>query len=248
MERQDFPHGTIYRDDAIEVARLAEDGSVDLVLTDPPYCSGGSSGRERTRDPATKYQHKTVRRVYPTFGGDHRDQRSFLAWCALWVRESTRLLPPGALHAQFTDWRQLPVTTDAVQAAGLVWGGIVAWDKTETARPRMGTWRQQAEFLVWATNGRHKPAAGVGCLPGAYRQAVNHHTKLHMCAKPVELAEALVQACPEGGLVADWFAGSGTVPVACIRTGRRFLAAEVSAEYFDIACRRIEAAEAEASQ
>jgi len=42
--------------------------------------------------------------------------------------------------------------------------------------------------------------------------------------KPVAIARRIVSASsPPGGLVADFFAGSGTVGAACLETGRRFL-------------------------
>ena len=40
----------------------------------------------------------------------------------------------------------------------------------------------------------------------------------------------------------DIFAGSGTTGVACARLGRKFIGIEIEPRYFDIACRRIEAA------
>jgi len=38
----------------------------------------------------------------------------------------------------------------------------------------------------------------------------------------------------------DPFMGSGTTGVSCARLGRRFVGAELTEHYFDIACRRIE--------
>ena len=46
----------------------------------------------------------------------------------------------------------------------------------------------------------------------------------------------------KGNLVLDPFMGSGTTGVACLNTGRRFIGIEKKQKYFDIACRRIEAA------
>jgi DNA modification methylase len=44
------------------------------------------------------------------------------------------------------------------------------------------------------------------------------------------------------GTVLDPYAGSGTTGVACVKLGRRFIGIEIEPRYFDIACRRIEAA------
>ena len=45
-----------------------------------------------------------------------------------------------------------------------------------------------------------------------------------------------------GESVLDPFMGSGTTGVAAVRLGRRFIGIEIEPKYFDIACRRLEAA------
>ena len=47
------------------------------------------------------------------------------------------------------------------------------------------------------------------------------------------------------GVVVDPFMGSGTTGVACARLGRKFIGIEIEPKYFDIACKRIEAAHKE---
>ena len=44
-------------------------------------------------------------------------------------------------------------------------------------------------------------------------------------------------------VVLDPFMGSGTTGAACARLGRRFVGVEIEPRYFDIACRRIDAAQ-----
>ncbi len=48
-----------------------------------------------------------------------------------------------------------------------------------------------------------------------------------------------------GDTVLDPFLGSGTTGVACVKLGRKFIGVEIEPKYFDIACRRIEAAYAQ---
>src|SRR5262249_16881429 len=45
-----------------------------------------------------------------------------------------------------------------------------------------------------------------------------------------------------GDLVCDPFMGLGTTGVAAVALGRRFVGVELNSEWFDVACRRIEAA------
>jgi len=45
--------------------------------------------------------------------------------------------------------------------------------------------------------------------------------------------------------ILDPFMGSGTTGVACANLGRKFIGIELEQKYFDIACERIEAAQAQ---
>lgn len=55
-----------------------------------------------------------------------------------------------------------------------------------------------------------------------------HHYAIHATQKPVDLLEILIRtSCPAGGLVGDWFAGSGAVGEACALTGRRYVGCEL---------------------
>ena len=65
-------------------------------------------------------------------------------------------------------------------------------------------------------------------------------TGVHPTEKPSALLEILIRtSCPEGGLVGDWFAGSGAAGEACRLTGRRYLGCEIDAEMADKARARI---------
>jgi len=63
----------------------------------------------------------------------------------------------------------------------------------------------------------------------------------HPCPKPIEWGCGFVELLSEAGMiVCDPFMGLGTVGVACVRLGRKFIGIEKEPKYFDIACRRIE--------
>jgi site-specific DNA-methyltransferase (adenine-specific) len=49
----------------------------------------------------------------------------------------------------------------------------------------------------------------------------------------------------EGQTVLDPFIGSGTTAIACIKEKRHFVGFELNKEYFDIACKRIKAEQAQ---
>ncbi len=218
--------------------------SVDALITDPPYSSGGFVRGDRTAGTRTKYVRSDATHELAEFDGDNRDQRAFLAWCGLWLAEAVRVVRPGAPVGVFTDWRQLPITTDALQAGGFVWRGIAVWSKGGASRPQMGRFRSDAEFLVWGSRGPMREGEDVGCLSGTWTSSpVTSSARVHMTEKPVEVMEQAVAIAPPGGLVLDLFAGSGSTGVACLRKGRRFLGVERAEGNFRIACDRLRAEE-----
>jgi DNA modification methylase len=65
----------------------------------------------------------------------------------------------------------------------------------------------------------------------------------HPTQKPVRVMEWCLQRLPPAAhIIADPFMGSGTTGVACANFGRSFIGIEREPDYFEIACRRIEAA------
>ena len=214
---------------------------VDAVICDPPYSSGGFARDDKNKTPDQKYtQSGSAQGKRPNFGGDSRDQRSYLLWCSLWIEECIRLLRPGGYFLVFTDWRQLPVMTDAVQVGGVFWRGLVVWDKGAGARaPHKGYFRHQCEYVVWGTKGPATVAEHDGPFPGCVQATVRQVDKHHLTGKPTALMEELVRCVPPGGLILDPFAGSGTTGVAALKTGRRFIGIEREAAYAAIAEERL---------
>lgn len=236
----------ILQGDALTVLRELPSGCVDAIVTDPPYSSGGMVRSDRSRSPKQKYvtTDRQTRDARPDFSGDNRDQRSFALWATLWMSECLRVAKPGAPICVFTDWRQLPVVADAIQAGGWVWRGIVSWDKTfggEGCRPAMGRFAAQCEFVVWGSAGVLPEREDVGCLHGAITAPrLRGVEQLHVTQKPVPVMRMVVRICPPGGVVLDPFTGSGSTGVAALAQGRRFLGIELSSEYAEIAARRLE--------
>lgn len=230
-------HVTLFQGDALSVLTTLPAESVDAVLTDPPYSSGGVTLGARQADPEQKYQQSGTRRRYPPMLGDAKDQRSWTMWCTLWLAECWRIAREGAPLMVFTDWRQLPALTDAVQGAGWAWRGIVAWDK-RSARPQLGRFRQQCEYVIFASRGRFA-APSRACLPGVYAYPVNPASKVHLTSKPVALITDLLAVTAADATVLDPFMGGGSVGEACLATGRGYIGCELSPEYFEISRERL---------
>lgn len=224
---------TLILGDALEVMPSLEAKHFAGALIDPPYSSGGNV-RDKAMPTSAKYLQSGVAGRYPEFAGDTRDQRSYLTWSTMWMRQARDLVMPGGLLATFSDWRQLPVTTDALQCSGWVWRGIVPWDKTESCRPQLGRYRNQTEFVAWGTNGG-RPLVGP-VAPGCFRMPIPR-VKHHIAGKPVELMRGLLGVMQ--GPILDPFMGSGTVGIACLELGLEYVGVEVDPTYFEIACERV---------
>ncbi len=233
---------TLYLGDSLEMLQRLGEASVDAVITDPPYSSGGAFRGDRTVDTKTKYLSSGSSNHEKTqdFGGDSRDQRGFHFWSALWAAAALRVAKPGSPALFFSDWRQLPISTDYMQAGGWVWRGVVPWAK-KTARPQMGRFSAQCEYVLFGSAGPMPLERGVGCLPGFYEFSYPSDRE-HITQKPVELMRAMVEICTPGGVVMDPFMGSGTTGVAAMESGRGFVGCEQNPEYFAISCRRIQQA------
>ena len=232
-------HCELYGGEALAMLAELPSGSVDAVVADPPYSSNGMVRNDRTMSTGQKYHEG----AQVEFGGDNRDQRAYSYWSALWMAEAMRATSGGGLIMVFTDWRQLPATTDAIQAGGWVWRGVVPWVKPN-ARPFQGRFTNQCEYVVWGSNGSMGHNVEASVFPGFY-EAHPPRSREHMTQKPLDVMRQLVKICPEGGTVLDPFMGSGTTGVAAIVEGRRFIGCEKVDHYAEIAERRIREARGE---
>jgi site-specific DNA-methyltransferase (adenine-specific) len=240
MRRVEIGDAVLYQGDALEV--LDEIQGVDAVFTDPPYSSGGQFRGDRAQDTREKYlESGSSYKLLPNFTGDTRDQLSFLFWSTLWSGKALHSCNPGAIGAFFSDWRQLPISTQYLQAGGWIWRGLVPWVKAQY-RPQKGRFGAQCEYIVWGSAGALPLDRGGATLPGFFQyRSPNQYEREHVTQKPLDLMKDLLQIVEPGGLVLDPFMGSGTTGAAALDMGLRFVGIELVPEYFETACRRIEA-------
>ena len=238
---------TLYCGDSLQILMALPPGSADALLADPPYSSGGAFRGDRMQTTRAKYAQQGAAHELGDFSGDSRDQRGYLAWSTLWLTAATHILTPGALVGVFADWRQLPVTTDALQAAGLVYRGIAVWLKNN-GRPCLGRFASQAEYIPWGTNGPRDATAG-NCPRGWCEAPASAEIggappiadRVHLTQKPLPIMEWLCSPIAEGATILDPFAGSGTTLLAAIRTGHRALGVEIDPKNCEAIAQRIDA-------
>lgn len=231
---------TIYNGEACAILSALPEASADVLMTDPPYSSGGAFRSDRNADPESKYSRAEVA-SYGTFGGDSRDQRSFMAWVSAWSWAALRCTRPSGHAFMFTDWRQLPSMTDALQLGGWTWRGLVVWSKGPSGGiPQRGKFRQNAEYAVWGTNGGQSDLAH-GCPSSVIEvPSVPTADRQHVTQKPETLIRHLLSVVPQTTpVVLDPFMGSGTTLVAAKSVGARAIGIEVDERYCEIAASRL---------
>lgn len=234
------PTAVVHHGDALTILPTLPTASVDALITDPPYNSGGRTPAEkRSQSARGKYVNSDAMHELGDFAGDNRDQRGYRYWLTLLLCHGLRATRPGGSCLVFTDWAQLPVTSDAMQAAGWVWRGIVPWHKT-IARPQKNGFKRSCEYVLWGSHGEpfhHSPPIYLpGLLQGAQPRG---NTRQHITQKPLDVMRELVRIAPEGGTVLDPCAGSGTTGAAALTEGRNFVGIEVTRHYADIARQRL---------
>lgn len=215
---------TLHQGDCLEVMAGMEAGSVDAVVTDPPFFL-----------PA---QHYAARKDWARSLSDLSILEHFYRDV---YAELRRVIRPGGHLLSFCDSQSYPVF---YVSAYRDWPNLLAlvWDK---GRIGMGTpWRNAHELILacWDSG-----ATLTGTQGTVLRDVpIASSEREHPAEKPVALMRRLVSlVAPKHGTVLDPFTGSGTTGVACIEEGRHFIGIEREAEYVEIARRRIEAAAAQ---
>lgn len=222
---------TLYLGDCMEV--LPTLGKVDAVVTSPPYNING--GNHKPSGMFTDVPRNITRQWYK----DDLPEDEYQAWmmtvlaeslkaCSgvVWVNHKTRY-DKVALHpVRFLDFP--------------LWAEII-WDRGGSMTLNAKRFAPSHEVIL----GFGKPTYwddSSNTLMTVWRLAPEQNAD-HPCSFPVAIPLRLIGAsCKPNGTVLDPFMGSGTTGVACVKTGRRFIGIEIDPTYFDIACKRIEAA------
>jgi site-specific DNA-methyltransferase (adenine-specific) len=193
---------TILLGDCINLMQRLPGGSVDFILTDPPYLVnyGDRSGRTVANDNDASW-------LKPAFA------------------EMYRVLKPDAFAVSFYGWNEADKFIAAWRAAGFRIVGHIVFCKSYASSWRF--FRHQHEQAYLLMKGRaplpSKPLPDVM----AWDYTGN---RLHPTQKPLAPLEQLVQAFSRPGeLVLDPFCGSGSSLVAARRLGRDFLGIELDA-------------------
>lgn len=198
----------------------------EILITDPPYCSGGFQEGGRS---AGSIGTDRVDGNMPTIANDTLSTRGYQALMKAVIQDL-----PILVAYIFTDWRMWCYLFDIVESNGLGVKSMIVWNKKT---PGMGVgWRTQHELVMFAH--RTKPKFDNHKGYGNVLECSRTGNTLHPTQKPVEIIEKLLDNTAWAKGVADMFGGSGTTLIASENAGQPSFTMELTPEYCDVIVRR----------
>jgi DNA modification methylase len=205
-------------------ALMAGVSAPDLLITDPPYSSGGwqEAGRASGSIGTTSLDEATGRP--PQIANDRLSTRGYQAL----MSEMLNACPTPAIY-MFTDWRMWVSLFDVAESSGFGVRSMIVWDK---GSPGMGRgWRSQHELVLHAA--KQPIAFDNHAAQGNVLSFPRTGNPLHPTQKPVELLQVIIRNTP-GAVIYDPFAGSGTTLIAADLEGRTCYATELDPGFCDV--------------
>ena len=220
----------LFHGDCLSKMQTIADGSVDLVVTDPPYLMDYQS-------------HKRV--ASPQFAkiaGDvngHQLIKDYFAECHRILKDNTHIY-------SFCSWHHVDFFKQEFEKHFEL-KNIVIWYKSGGGIGDLeGSYITDYEFALFGHKGRRALNRGAigGRSSAVFKCAkVNPMQMVHATEKPVPLIEKMILASSnKGDVVFDGFMGAGSHGMAAVRNERSFIGCELEQGYFDIAKDRIESA------
>ena len=236
----------LYQGDCIELMKDILDGSVDLVLTDPPY--GTTACKWDSVIPFEPMWEQLNRIIKPNgaiclFGSEPFSSALRMSniknFKYDWIWD--KRIPSGMSYARFQPMRQ-------TENISVFCNGKTVYNPQMVKRDKP----------IKKGGNKYSPSAPIqACKEGKdfkktyeYKNPINlivfdkiRKGSLHPTQKPVPLLEYLIRTYTnEGETVLDFTMGSGSTGVACVNTNRNFIGIELDEEYFKIAENRIKQA------
>lgn len=218
--------------DCLEGMKQMKSGSVDLIVTDPPYLmqniheyKGNELGKH-----IIKYQ-RPLQEKNLTEGYDIRI-----------LDEIFRVMKAPNIYI-WCNIAQVPMYIKYFVLEKKCRMDILIWNKTNPMPLCNNKWLSDKEYCLYFRKGAYCQPSGyaeaktVWCLPANVKdkRAYGHPT-----VKPLPIIENIIRnSSREGELVLDPFMGSGTTAAASVRNNRNFIGFEKNEEYYQTAQQRI---------
>ena len=245
----------IYNMDCLEGMKHIPDGSVDAVITSPPYnfCLRVRGEKYTKCSLNEEFAHTGMPiNKYTNAMTDDLDMDEYFKWQCKCIDEMLRVSKGVVFYnIQIITGNKVAILQILGKYAERI-REIMIWDK-QTAEPAMhfGCLNSEYELIIAFDKadckGRQFKIANFerGTMSNVIRVGKNRENK-HRAAFPLLIPQILVyNFTPPTGVILDPFMGSGTTAIACIKEKRHFIGFELNKEYYDKAVKRIKLEQAQ---
>ncbi|ADD80822.1 DNA methylase [Rhodococcus phage ReqiDocB7] len=223
----------IWLGDAVDLCAILPSGSVNCVITDPPFGIDAISNQSVT-EKGKEYARKIANDSDPQVAIE------------VFNKVMDSLLPKTSDDCDlyiFTSWHVLDhwigVAHD-LSRHGFTYKNMLIWEKNGASMGDTNSWGTSYEVILFLKKGkrirtdkRRPGVIRVGQLPA--------NTLIHPHEKPVELLQILLRhSSSEGDLVVDPFGGSGSLVRAAKEIGRNAIAMELDENNWKKAVRKLQ--------
>lgn len=212
---------TVRRQEACDLLGSLQEGSVPLIIADPPYGIAYHSNRYQEKNPHAPVAQDWNFQIGP------------------FLRVAGRVLAEGGVLYLFSRWDVYPLWVAQV-APPLQLKNVIVWVKdNHSAGDLTGDFGNRYEQIMMLTKGRHLLRGHRWSNVWDFAR-VPARKLLHPTQKPTALLERIIQASTdEHDLVVDPFCGSGSTGEAARSCGRKALLGDIDPKMVLTASRRL---------
>lgn len=241
---QDFINKVVCGD-VIEVLKQIPDGSVDLVVTSPPYNLKNSTGNGMKDGRGGKWANAALQNGY-SHHEDSMPHDEYVKWQRACLDEMMRVIPEDGAIFYNHKWRVqgglLQDRQDIV--SGFPVRQIIIWRRKGGFNFNPGYFLPTYEVIYLIAKPKFKlvpKANGAGDVWEFTQEMGNKHP----APFPIKMIDRIISST-NAKVVLDPFMGSGTTGISAINNKRDYIGIDVSPEYCEMAEKRIKQETAQA--
>lgn len=208
----------LMKGDCLERMKEIESGSVDMILTDPPYGMDFQSNHRKER-----------------YGKIKNDNS--LDWLEGFIDEAYRVAADNSAHYFFCSFHHIDKFKQSIEKKFKIKNCLV-WEKNNTSMGDLkGDYAPKVEFIIFAHKGRRLINGKRDPNIFRFKRTGN---QFHPTQKPIDLLQYMLgKFSDEQSTILDPFMGSGSTGVAAKNLNRNFIGIEMDGKYFEVAKERI---------
>lgn len=216
----------LIKGDCLEVMKEIPNGSIDLILTDPPYLINYKTNRRKNKNDDFCFSIKN----------DNNPEI-----ISKYIKECYRVLKNNTAMYIFCNFKKVDFFKQELEKNNFKIKNMIIWEKNNwTAGDLKAQFGNKYEIIFLVNKGR-KIFNGKRINDIWKFDRVCGKKQLHQNQKPIELLEqCILKHSNEKDLIFDGFMGSGSTGIACKHLNRKFIGIELDEKYYNIAKERID--------